>query len=154
MLSGGWIDLQRDREQLERPLHSAEKVNAARDAKLAKLKELIAAKVKNPTITKQGNPNRKVLVFTAFADTADYLYGELHDWTGAELGIHTGLVTGGAMPNRATLGKTNFIDILTNFSPIAKNRGSDRTMPQDEEIDLLIGTDCISKDRICKTATT
>ena len=141
-----WLDdLQRDREQLERPLHSAEKVNAARDAKLAKLKELIAAKVKNPTITKQGNPNRKVLVFTAFADTADYLYGELHDWTGAELSIHTGLVTGGAMPNRATLGKTNFIDILTNFSPIAKNRGSDRTMPQDEEIDLLIGTDCISE---------
>ena len=49
------------------------------------------------------------------------------------------------MPNRTTLGKTNFVDILTNFSPVAKNRGNDRTMPQDEEIDLLIGTDCISE---------
>ena len=49
------------------------------------------------------------------------------------------------MPNRTTLGKTNFIDILTNFSPIAKNRASDSTMPQEEEIDLLIGTDCISE---------
>ena len=141
-----WLeDLQRDREQLERPLHSAEKVNAARDAKLAKLKELIAAKARNPSSTKTGKLNRKVLVFTAFADTADYLYGELHEWAQAELGIRTGMVTGGAMPNRTTLGKTNFIDILTNFSPIAKNRAHDDSMPQDAEIDLLIGTDCISE---------
>ena len=141
-----WLeDLRRDREQLERPLRSAEKVNPARDAKLKKLRQLIEAKVKNPTITKDGNPNRKVLVFTAFADTADYLYGELHEWAQAELGIHTGMVTGGAMPNRTTLGKTDFIRILTNFSPIAKNRTHDNSMPQDEEIDLLIGTDCISE---------
>ena len=141
-----WLeDLQRDREQLTRPYQSAMKVRAARDAKLAKLKELIAAKVRNPSSTKTGKLNRKVLVFTAFADTADYLYGELHEWAQAELGIRTGMVTGGAMPNRTTLGKTNFIDILTNFSPIAKNRASDSTMPQEEEIDLLIGTDCISE---------
>ena len=141
-----WLeDLKHDKEQLERPLRSAEKVNASRDAKLAKLKQLIAAKVKNPTITKEGNPNRKALVFTAFADTADYLYGELHKWALSELNIHVGMVTGGAMPNRATLGKTNFMDILTNFSPIAKNRAHDNSMPQDAEIDLLIGTDCISE---------
>ena len=141
-----WLeDLQRDREQLTRPYQSAMKVCAARDAKLAKLKELIAAKARNPSSTKTGKLNRKVLVFTAFADTADYLYGELHEWAQAELGIRTGMVTGGAMPNRTTLGKTNFIDILTNFSPIAKNRASDSTMPQEEEIDLLIGTDCISE---------
>ena len=84
-------------------------------------------------------------MFTAFADTADYLYGELHEWAQAELGIRTGMVTGGAMPNRTTLGKTNFIDIITNFSPIAKNRASDSSMPQEQEIDLLIGTDCISE---------
>ena len=141
-----WLeDLKQDREQLEGPYRSAEKVSPVRDAKLAKLKELIEAKVKHPTITKNGNPNRKVLVFTAFADTADYLYGELHEWAQAELGIRTGMVTGGAMPNRTTLGKTNFIDILTNFSPIAKNRASDSSMPQEQEIDLLIGTDCISE---------
>lgn len=141
-----WLeDLGQDREQLERPLRSAEKVSPTRDAKLKKLKQLIEAKVKNPTITKDGNPNRKVLVFTAFADTADYLYGELHEWAKAELGINTGMVTGGAMPNKTTLGKTDFIHILTNFSPIAKNRIHDNSMPQDEEIDLLIGTDCISE---------
>ena len=141
-----WLeDLKQDREQLEGPYRSAEKVSPVRDAKLAKLKELIAAKARNPSSTKTGKLNRKVLVFTAFADTAAYLYGELHEWAQAELGIRTGMVTGGAMPNRTTLGKTNFIDILTNFSPIAKNRGSDSTMPQEEEIDLLIGTDCISE---------
>ena len=141
-----WLeDLNADKEQLEGPYRSAQRVSAARDAKLAELKNLIEAKVKHPTITKTGQPNRKVLVFTAFADTADYLYGELHEWAQTELGIHIGLVTGGAMPNRTTLGRTNFIDILTNFSPIAKNRGSDSAMPQDVEIDLLIGTDCISE---------
>ena len=141
-----WLeDLKQDREQLEGPYRSAEKVSPVRDAKLAKLKELIEGKVKHPTITKNGNPNRKVLMFTAFADTADYLYGELHEWAQAELGIRTGMVTGGAMPNRTTLGKTNFIDIITNFSPIAKSRASDSSMPQEQEIDLLIGTDCISE---------
>ena len=141
-----WLeDLQRDREQLERPLRSAEKVNPNRDAKLARLKRLIQKKVENPSTTKKGIHNRKVLVFTAFADTADYLYGELHEWAEAELGINTGMVTGGAMPNRTTLGKTDFTRILTNFSPIAKNRDHDNSMPQDEEIDLLIGTDCISE---------
>ena len=114
------------------------------DAKLAKLKELIETKVNNPTTTKDDRPNRKVLVFTAFADTADYLYGALHEWATAELNIHIGMVTG-AGANKTTLGKTNFIDILTNFSPIAKNRASVDSMPQNEEIDLLIGTDCISE---------
>ena len=140
-----WLeDLQRDRDQLEGPYRSAKQINIDRDAKLAKLKELIQAKVNNPTTTKENKPNRKVLVFTAFADTADYLYGALHEWAAAELKIHIGMVTG-AGANKTTLGRTNFIDILTNFSPIAKNRAGVDAMPQNEEIDLLIGTDCISE---------
>ena len=140
-----WLeDLKRDREQLGRPYRSAKKVGINRDAKLAKLKELIETKVRNPTITQTDQPNRKVLVFTAFADTADYLYGALREWATSELNIHIGMVTG-AGANKTTLGKRNFIDILTNFSPIAKHRDSDSSMPQDEEIDLLIGTDCISE---------
>ena len=140
-----WLeDLQRDKDQLEGPYRSAIKVDPARDAKLAKLKELIAIKVKNPTITKRDQPNRKVLVFTAFADTADYLYSHLYEWARAELRIHTGLVTASGA-NKTTLGRTDFVQILTNFSPIAKNRGDDNSMPQGEEIDLLIGTDCISE---------
>ena len=140
-----WLeDLKHDRDQLEGPYRSAIKVEIDRDAKLAKLKELIETKVKYPTTTKKDLPNRKVLVFTAFADTAEYLYRALHEWARAELHVHIGMVTGTGA-NKTTLGKTNFIDILTNFSPIAKNRASDDSMPQDEEIDLLIGTDCISE---------
>ena len=140
-----WLDdLRRDKLQLEGPYRSAIKVDIDRDAKLAKLKELIETKVKNPTTTKDNRPNRKVLVFTAFADTADYLYGALHEWAAAELNIHIGMVTG-AGANKTTLGRINFIDILTNFSPIAKNRTGVNSMPQNEEIDLLIGTDCISE---------
>ena len=138
------VDLQHDRDQLEGPYRSAKQINIHRDAKLAKLKELIQAKVNNPTTTKENKPNRKVLVFTAFTDTADYLYGALHEWAAAKLNIHTGMVTG-AGANKTTLGRTNFIDILTNFSPIAKNRTGIASMPQNEEIDLLIGTDCISE---------
>ena len=80
-----------------------------------------------PTVTKTGRLNRKVLVFTAFADTAAYLYDNLHLWTQTELGIHLALVTGGGS-NKATYQPkgyrqhTEFNHILTNFSPIAKQR--------------------------------
>src|SRR5437763_12399974 len=55
------------------------------------------------------------------------------------------MVSGGTGGNRTTLGGTNFNEILTNFSPIAKKRYAMKGMPQDEEIDLLIATDCISE---------
>lgn len=70
-----WLkDLKCDKEQLKKIYNSAQSISVERDAKLADLKELIAEKVRNPTINKHGQPNRKVLVFTAFADTAVYLY--------------------------------------------------------------------------------
>src|SRR5437763_4717263 len=55
------------------------------------------------------------------------------------------MVSGGTGGNRTTLGGTNFNEILTNFSPIAKKRYAMKRMPQDQEIDLLIATDCISE---------
>jgi hypothetical protein len=119
-------------------------VTVARDAKLARLKALIAQKVQQPTTTKQGEPNRKVLVFTAFADTAGYLYDALHGWARSDLGIHCALVTGGG-GNRTTLGTSGFTHILTNFAPRAKRRAQIPGFPQDAEIDLLIATDCISE---------
>ena len=141
-----WLeDLQRDREQLELPHLYAKDVTVARDAKLAKLKELIAEKVKHPTKDKKGRPNRKVLIFTAFADTAAYLYKGLEQWATQELGIHIAMVSGGTGGNKTTLGKTQFSNILTNFSPKSKKRHLMESMPQDEQIDLLIGTDCISE---------
>ena len=141
-----WLkDLARDRQQLEPLYHFAKGITVARDAKLAKLKEMVAEKVKTPTIDKRGRPNRKVLVFTAFADTAKYLYDALHQWATEELGIHIAMVSGGSSGCETTFGKKEFNDILTNFSPVSKSRSQMQSMPQDEEIDLLIGTDCISE---------
>ena len=141
-----WLeDLDRDREQLELPYLFAKDITVNRDAKLAKLKELIAEKVKNPTTDKEERPNRKVLVFTAFADTAAYLYDALHQWANEELGIHIAMVSGGTSGCKTTFGKNEFSHILTNFSPVSKHRSQMPSMPQEEEIDLLIGTDCISE---------
>lgn len=140
-----WLtDLREDRRQLNLLYLAAKDVGPDRDAKLAKLKTLIAEKVKNPTANKQGKANRKTLVFTASADTAIYLFDQLKAWAQDELGIHIALVTGGGA-NQTTLGRADFNYILTNFSPIAKNRVKMKSMPQDEEIDLLIATDCISE---------
>jgi SNF2 family DNA or RNA helicase len=145
-----WLNaLQHDKHQINTLYLQAMDVGAERDAKLAELKRLIAAKARRPTTNKSGGPNRKVLVFTAFADTAAYLYEQLHA-SARELGIHAALVTGGG-DNKTTYQPqgyrqhTEFNHILTNFSPIAKQRAKIPTMPQEGEIDLLIATDCISE---------
>jgi hypothetical protein len=140
-----WLkDLQKDKQQLSLLHASAEAVSPERDAKLKELKQLIERKVKDPTTNKLGQPNRKVLVFTAFADTAAYLFDSLRAWAHKELGIHLALVTGGG-GNHTTFGKPDYNQILTNFSPRSKNRAKMPGMPQDGEIDLLIATDCISE---------
>ncbi|MBD1827615.1 phospholipase D-like domain-containing protein [Microcoleus vaginatus GB1-A2] len=141
-----WLkDLKNDKEQLKKIYNSAQSISVERDAKLAELKELIAEKVKHPTTNKHDQPNRKVLVFTAFADTAVYLYEELREWATVELKINLALVTGGSAANKTTFGKNEFNHILTNFSPFAKKRAQIPSMQQDGEIDLLIATDCISE---------
>ncbi|MEG4958799.1 MULTISPECIES: helicase-related protein [unclassified Microcoleus] len=141
-----WLkDLKNDKEQLKKIYNSAQSISVERDAKLAELKELIAEKVKHPTTNKHGQPNRKVLVFTAFADTAVYLYEGLREWARVELKINLALVTGGSAANKTTFGKNEFNHILTNFSPFAKKRAQILSMRQDGEIDLLIATDCISE---------
>ncbi|MEG4580232.1 helicase-related protein [Microcoleus sp. MON1_C5] len=141
-----WLkDLKNDKEQLKKIYNSAQSISVERDAKLAELKELIAEKVKHPTTNKHGQPNRKVLVFTAFADTAVYLYEGLREWARVELKINLALVTGGSAANKTTFGKNEFNHILTNFSPFAKKRAQIPSMQQDGEIDLLIATDCISE---------
>ena len=140
-----WLkDLKKDKDQLRILFNAAQNVTPATDAKLLELKKLIAAKVASPTTNKLGQPNKKVLVFTAFADTAAYLFDSLRSWAEKDLGIHIALVTGGG-GNHTTFGKTDYNQILTNFSPRSKNRNKIPTMPQDGEIDLLIATDCISE---------
>ncbi len=91
-------DLIEDRNRLATLSAAAEQVYAARDAKLSALQDLITRKCQQPT-----NPgNRKLLVFTAFADTASYLYENLAGWAKSTLGIEAALVTGSGR-NQATL---------------------------------------------------
>ncbi len=142
-----WLKAVRnDRTQLQFLLEKTQAVSAKRDGKLAELRQLVATKAKTPTVNRDGKPNRKVIVFTAFADTARYLYEHLSSWARADLGIHTGLICGDG-GNAASLGRTDFDDILTNFAPIAKRRAEQTAAfaNQREEIDLLIATDCISE---------
>ena len=143
---GRWLkDLSTDKQQLSLLSDAAQAVDPTRDAKLATLKELIEHKVRHPDRNSQGEENRKVIVFCAFADTAAYLYEALEGWVLKTLGLHIALVSGGSKPNRTTFGKAEFSQILTNFSPRAKQRAKIKSMPQDGEIDIMIATDCISE---------
>jgi ERCC4-related helicase len=138
-------DLRDDKQQLALLYNAAKAVGPGQDGKLLALKNRIRDKARNPTKTRDGHNNRKALVFTAFADTAAYLYDNLRDWARDELGLHVALVTGGAKDDKTTLGRADYNHILTNFAPRAKRRALIPGMPQDAEIDLLIATDCISE---------
>jgi len=138
-------DLLTDKDQLIGLLDFAENIiEKKRDAKLLELKSLIENKIKNPTANKEGKPNKKVLIFSAFADTASYLYNELHDFVYKENKTHIALVTG-SKENKTTFGKNKFEDILINFSPLAKERDRIPDIDKTGEIDILIATDCISE---------
>ena len=140
----GWAEaLRADSARLVQLKADAFDVSPDRDAKLAELKKILNEKFNAPTTNRVGDAIRKVVVFTAFADTAQYLYRELMPFAKGA-GVHSGLVTGGGQI-KATLGKARYQDILTNFAPRAKNRAAMKSLPQNEEIDLLIATDCISE---------
>ena len=142
------MDLIRFRQELEADQiflsHIAEVANSVtveRDAKLELLKQAIRNKASAPL-----NPdNKKVIIFTAFADTAQYLYGHLSTWAQNELGLHSALVTGGGSNKTTLTGIGSELNtILTHFSPVSKERHKvdpDATT----EIDLLFATDCISE---------
>ena len=135
--------LELDKEKLEYLLTEARKVTPSRDAKLNDLKERIRHKQETPI-----NPgNKKIIVFTAFSDTAKYLYKNIHKWALEEFGIHSALVTG-SDENKTTLksvkNKKDLSEILINFSPKSKER-ENIYKNATEEIDILICTDCISE---------
>ncbi len=139
-----WLaDLRADEQQLRDVFDVAKAITPARDAKLADLKNLLENKIKAPSTNKLGGLNRKVLVFTAFSDTAMYLYQNLEPLA-KSLGVHIALVTGSG-GNASTLGKADYNTILTNFAPRAKQRNLLKNFVQDSEIDILIATDCISE---------
>lgn len=133
-------DLNGDLEIITALLESMSKVTPKDDAKLQHLKILILNKIENPI----NDGNKKVLIFTAFADTANYLYDNLAEHLLATKGLHTGKVTGKDAP-KSTLKKSyDYQLLLTLFSPRAKEK--ELVLPSEpSELDLLIGTDCISE---------
>ena len=133
-------DLEEDLEALAHLLQNAQKVKPVSDAKLAELKVLVKDKAKNPI----NDDNKKLIVFTAFSDTAEYLYAHIADWAQKELNLNAALITGGVQKcTIKDLGKDPN-NILTHFSPISKER--DKIAPEaTTQIDILIATDCISE---------
>ena len=133
-------ELQADLAIIEGLLEEMRKVTPSDDAKLQHLKTTILSKLASPI-----NPgNKKVLIFTAFADTADYLYEHLSPYFLETQGLHTGKVTGSDSPKSTLPKHYDFQTLLTLFSPHSKEK--EAILPKETgEIDLLIGTDCISE---------
>jgi ERCC4-related helicase len=134
-------DLIDDEKRILNLLALTKVIDADRDAKLGELKQLIVDKINNPL-----NPNnKKVIIFSAFADTVKYLYDQLFIWLYKDLGLFSAQVTGGDY-NKTNLPdcRPDLISILTNFSPISKQKSSS-TLISVGEIDVLFCTDCISE---------
>lgn len=131
--------LRQDHELLSSVLAEVSKIVPRRDGKLAALKQAISDRHANPTHDPNGSPNRKLIVFTTFKDTADYLYTQLTPQLN-ESNTNFAMVAGDSV--KASSGRNDFQDVLSRFAPVARHRvGIDK----DEEIDLLIATDCISE---------
>jgi superfamily II DNA or RNA helicase len=132
-------DLTADLVLIKDLIASMEKVKPTDDAKLQHLLALIRQKVDKPL-----NPeNRKVLIFTAFADTANYLFDNLAPFA-QQLGLHVGKVTGSDSPKTTLKKPYDFRSVLTLFSPRSKEKAI--VLPNEPgELDILIGTDCISE---------
>ena len=134
-------DLKADQEVLELLILMLKDITPEHDMKLQQLVADLKNKFEHPI----NGSNRKVLIFTAFADTANYLYEQLSGRILNDCGLHTALITG-STEGKCTLPKLKctFNDILTYFSPLSKDR--DAIHPNDtREIDVLIATDCISE---------
>ena len=131
-------DLIRDQETLTEAYESVKAITPERDGKLQAIKSHIRDKAEHPPTDKDGKINRKLLVFTTFKDTAEYLYDNLSDLA-AELNLNVAMVSGDVTRTKSP--PNNFNAILTNFAPRARGRADD----EGDEIDLLIATDCISE---------
>ncbi len=133
-------DLISDLSVIDGLLGEMEKITPDDDAKLQHVKSFIANKIAYPF-----NPgNRKILLFTAFADTANYLYAQIADELHRSQKLNTGKVTGSSTPVSTIKRSYDFQSLLTLFSPRSKEKAA--ILPNEPaEIDILIGTDCISE---------
>lgn len=133
--------LTKDRDVLELLTQMVGDITPAHDSKLQELLRVLKYKIENPI----NSNNKKVIIFTAFADTAEYLYDNVSEYIKSNFGLNTALVTG-SIEGRTTVPKlrSDLNTVLTCFSPISKDK--DLLMPGNTtEIDLLIATDCISE---------
>ncbi len=133
-------DLTADLTVIDELLSEITTLKGIEDLKLKKLKSLIKDKVENPT-----NPgNKKIIIFTAFADTANYLYAHLKGYLKENFGLNTALITGSKRLSSSKEIPSDLNALLTCFSPVSK--GKNIIFPSiKEEIDILIATDCISE---------
>lgn len=134
-------ELKKDSDTLELLTKMVSDITPEHDKKLQTLLSLIAAKIEKPI----NSGNKKVLVFTAFSDTAEYLYENVSKFIKNKFGLDAAMITGSVdgkttIPNfRATLN-----NVLTCFSPISKDKAL--LMPNSNDcIEVLVGTDCISE---------
>ena len=133
--------LRRDAEELALLTSMVQDITPQYDTKLQSMMKLISQKIENPI-----NPgNKKVMIFSAFSDTAEYLYENIAPFIQKKYGLNTAIITGSADGRSTIKGlKGTLNNLLTCFSPISKNR--DVLMPgSTAEIDILIATDCISE---------
>ncbi len=137
-----WLkDLRSDRYILLELLSSINNITPQHDKKLNTLIQTIENKLINPI----NENNKKVIIFSAFSDTVDYLYINLSKIFKEKYGLNSAMVTGGN-DSKTTIYKlhTDLNTILTCFSPISKDKYL--IMPNEKaEIDILIATDCISE---------
>lgn len=133
-------ELKADVDVLKRLLMVAD-ITPQHDSKLQELLKLVSDKIENPI-----NPgNKKVLIFSAFSDTTEYLYDNVSTYIKTKYGLDTGVITGSIDGKTTIKGfRATLNNVLTCFSPISKGR--DVLMPGSKtEIDVLIATDCISE---------
>ena len=137
-----WRDsLAKDRDTLELLTLMVGDITPEYDSKLQELFRVIKNKLENPI----NQDNKKIIIFTAFADTAEYLFDNVSKYVKENFGLNTAMVSG-SVEGRTTVPKlkSDLNTVLTCFSPISKDKHL--LMPNDKtEIDFLIATDCISE---------
>lgn len=137
-----WRDsLAKDRDTLELLTLMVGDITPEYDSKLQELFRVIKNKLEHPI----NEGNKKIIIFTAFADTAQYLFDNVSEYVKENFGLNTAMVSG-SVEGRTTVPKlkSDLNTVLTCFSPISKDKHL--LMPNDKtEIDFLIATDCISE---------
>ena len=133
--------LQQDSEVLELLTLMVADITPEHDTKLQTLLRMISEKIDQPI----NEGNNKVIVFSAFSDTAEYLYQNVSGYVKAKYGLNTAMITG-TVDGKTTIPKfrATFNNVLTCFSPVSKDKAL--LMPgSTDRIDILIATDCISE---------